>query len=100
MLILNWRSFRRVFDRPVEQRAIAGAGVATAFVMNSVSFAGVILVTARWKRPIRKRTPPSETLKGATVAALRYVRHSPGIITVVVRTGVVFFFPSALFTLL
>jgi MFS family permease len=79
---------------------IAGAGVATAFVMNSVSFAGVILVIARWKRPIHKRTAPSETLKGATVAALRYVRHSPGIITVVVRTGVVMFFSSALFALL
>src|SRR5271167_4118658 len=35
---------------------IAGAGVATAFVLNSVSFAGVILVIARWKRPIHKRT--------------------------------------------
>lgn len=79
---------------------IAAAGVATAFVVNAVSFAGVILVIARWKRPIRKRTAPPEALKGATVAALRYVRHSPAIITVVVRTGIVMFFSSALFALL
>jgi MFS family permease len=79
---------------------IAAAGVDTAFAVNFVSFAGVIFVIARWKRPIRKRTAPPETLKGATVAALRYVRHSPTIITVVVRTGLVMFFSSALFALL
>jgi MFS family permease len=79
---------------------IAAAGVATAFVANCVSFAGVILVIARWKRPVRKRTAPAETLPGATVAALRYVRHSPEILTVTARTGVVMFFSSAIFALL
>jgi MFS family permease len=79
---------------------IAAAGVATAFVVNFVSFFGVILVVAKWKRPVRKRTAPPETLTGATVAALRYVRHSPVILTVVVRTGIVMFFSSALFALL
>jgi len=79
---------------------IAAAGVATAFVVNFVSFFGVILVVARWKRPIRKRTAPPETLTGATVAAIRYLRHSPTILTVVVRTGIVMFFSSALFALL
>jgi MFS family permease len=79
---------------------ISVAGVATAFVANFVSFFGVILVVAKWKRPIRKRTAPPETLTGATVAAIRYVRHSPPILTVVVRTGIVMFFSSALFALL
>jgi MFS family permease len=79
---------------------IAAAGVATAFVWNAVSFFGVILVVARWKRPIRKRTTPPETFAGATVAAIRYVRHSPAILTVVVRTGIVMFFSSVLFALL
>jgi len=79
---------------------IAIAGVATAFVVNFLSFAGVILVIARWKRPVHKWTAPPETLKGATVAAVRYVGHSPAIITVVVRTGFIMFFSSALFALL
>jgi len=79
---------------------IAAAGVATAFVANVVSFLGVILVVARWKRPIRKRASPPETLAGATVAAVRYVRNSPAILIVVIRTGVVMFFSSALFALL
>ena len=79
---------------------IAAAGVATAFVANVVSFLGVILVVAKWKRPIRKRSAPPETLTGATVAAIRYVRNSPEILIVVVRTGIVMFFSSALFALL
>src|ERR1700691_5280297 len=79
---------------------IAAAGIATAFLVNFVSFFGVILVVARWKRPVRKLTAPPETFSGATVAAIRYVRYSPAILTVVVRTGVVIFFSSALFALL
>jgi MFS family permease len=79
---------------------IAVAGVAAAFVANVISFCGVILVVARWKRPIRKQTVPAETLTGATVAAVRYVRNSPAILTVLVRTGIVLFFSSSLFALL
>ena len=79
---------------------IAVAGVSTAFVANVISFFGVILVVARWKRPSRKRTAPPETLTGATVAAIRYVRNSPAILTVLVRTGIVLFFSSSLFALL
>jgi MFS family permease len=79
---------------------IAAAGVAAAFVTNFVSFFGVILVVAKWKRPVRKLTAPPESFTGATVAAIRYVRYSPEILTVVVRTGAVMFFSSALFALL
>jgi MFS family permease len=79
---------------------ISVAGVATAFVANFVSFFGVILVVARWKRPVRRRSAPPESFSGATVAAIRYVGHSPAILTVLLRTGVVMFFSSALFALL
>src|SRR5580704_15195239 len=49
---------------------IATAGIGTAFVVNFVSFFGVILVVARWKRPARIRpSAPVETLRGATIAA-------------------------------
>jgi MFS family permease len=79
---------------------IAAAGVAAAFFANFVSFCGVLLVVAKWKRPARKPSSPPETLTGATVAGLRYVRHSPAILTVIVRVGIVMFFSSALFALL
>jgi MFS family permease len=79
---------------------IAAVGIAAAFVANALSFFGVIFVVARWKRPIHKRTVPAETLGGATVAALRYVRYSPPVRTILIRTGAVMFFGSALFALL
>ena len=79
---------------------ISAAGVAAAFVTNVVSFLGVIWVIARWKRPIRKRTSPAETLTGATVAAIRYIHHSPSIRTLMLRTSAGMFFASSLFALL
>ncbi len=79
---------------------IATVGVATAFVLNAVSFAGVIVVIARWKRPRRVSSEPTETVAGATIAALRYVRRSPAILTVILRSGWVMFFASALWALM
>jgi MFS family permease len=79
---------------------IATAGVGTAFLVNVASFAGVILVVARWRRPLHKRTTPPETVAGATVAAVRYVRYAPAIRAPMLRSGVVMFFASASFALL
>jgi MFS family permease len=79
---------------------IAAAGVGAAFLVNVVSFLGVIVVVARWKRPRRVRTAPAETLQGATVAAVRYVRNVPAMRGLILRSGVVMFFASAPFALL
>jgi MFS family permease len=79
---------------------IAVAGVGAAFLVNVGSFLGVILVVARWRRPVRRRTAPAETLRGATVAAIRYVRNVPVIRGVMLRSGVVMFSASAPFALL
>jgi len=79
---------------------IAAAGVGAAFVANVVSFLGVIIVVARWKRPVRTRATPPETFGGATVAAIRYVRNVPATRAVMLRSGVVLFFASAPFALL
>jgi MFS family permease len=66
---------------------ISVAGVAAAFFANFLSFFGVILVVARWKNLVRsgKRSAPPESFSGATVAAIRYVGHSPAILTVLLR---------------
>jgi MFS family permease len=79
---------------------IATAGVGAAFLVNVASFVGVILVVARWKRPVHMRTAPPETLGGATVAAIRYVRYAPAIRALMLRSGVVMFFATASFALL
>ena len=79
---------------------IAVAGVSAAFLVNVLSFVGVIVVVARWKRPVHPRTAPAETLEGATIAAIRYVRNAPVARAVMVRAGIVMFCASALFALL
>ena len=79
---------------------IAAAGVGAAFAVNVVSFLGVIVVVARWQRPRRVRTAPVETLRGATVAAVRYVRNVPVMGRLMLRSGIVMVFASAPFALL
>ncbi len=79
---------------------ITAVGVAAAFTFNALSFLGVIFVVARWKRPPRKHGAPVETFRGATSAAIRYVRYSPAIRTLLLRAGVLIFFTSAFWALL
>ena len=79
---------------------IATFGIGTAFVVNAASFIGVIYVVARWKRPRRKQTAPTEKVIGATIAALRYVRYSTAVRPLIIRSGAVMFFASALLALL
>jgi MFS family permease len=74
---------------------VAAVGVGAAFSFNAFSFLGVIAVIARWKRPARKSTLPLETFRGATLAAARYVRYSPGIRTLLLRSAVLIFFTSS-----
>jgi predicted MFS family arabinose efflux permease len=85
--------------------ALAGAvislwGVGRAFLLNTLSFVAVISVIARWKRQPHKRTVPVETLTGATIAAVRFVRFAPALRAVILRSGVLMFFASGLLALL
>src|SRR4029453_12413430 len=79
---------------------IATAGVGAAFVVNVISFAGVIVVITRWKRAPHKRRVPVETFTGATVAVIRYVRYSPVLRLVMLRAGVTMFAASGVLALL
>ena len=93
-------NFARAVGPALAGIVIAIAGVGTAFLLNAASFVGVVLVIARWKRQVRKRTTPPETLGGATVAAILYVRYSPVLRELFVRTGIIMFFASGLLALL
>src|SRR3984957_6181089 len=93
-------NFARAVGPALARFAIAFAGIGTAFLLTALSFFGVIVVVARWKRPATKRTTPRETVTGATVAAIRYVRFSSAIRGVMFRAGIVMFFSSALLALL
>jgi predicted MFS family arabinose efflux permease len=93
-------NFARAVGPALAGTVVAFAGVATAFLINTFSFLGVILVVARWRRPAIQRATPPETVAGATRAAIRYVRYSPGVLTVMVRAGTAMFFASGFLALL
>ena len=93
-------NFARAVGPALAGFLIAIAGIGAAFVVNTVSFLGVLLVVARWKRPVVKRATPPETVSGATVAAIRYVRYSPAVRAILLRAGTAMFFASGLLALL
>jgi hypothetical protein len=76
-------NFARAVGPALAGAVIAVWGVGRAFLLNTVSFVGVIVVVARWRRLHRKRTVPVETLSGATIAALRFVRFAPAVRAVI-----------------
>src|SRR5713226_7574153 len=93
-------NFARAVGPALAGFVIAFAGIGTAFLLNTLSFIGVILVVARWKRPAVQRATPPETVTGATIAAIRYVRYSPAVRIVLLRAGTAMFFAGGLLALL
>jgi len=71
---------------------VAVAGAAVTFLCNALSYCGLIVVLARWRRPAPPVVLPPESIGAAITTGLRYARLSPSIRTVLVR--------SALFSLL
>jgi MFS family permease len=64
---------------------VASAGVATAFVINAMSYVGLIVVLVRWRPDRPKRLLPREAMGIAMSAGLRYVAMSPNILSVILR---------------
>ncbi len=79
---------------------VAAAGAGATFALNAFSFVAVMAVLLRWRRaPVERKLPPEE-LFGAMRAGIRYVRHSPPLRTVLVRTGTFVLPASAVWALL
>jgi len=79
---------------------IAAMGPGAVFLLNALSFVGVIAVLAAWRREPRPSTLAGERFFGALRAGLRYARHAPPLQRVLVR-GVAFYaFASANWALL
>jgi MFS family permease len=64
---------------------VASAGVAVAFVINALSYVGLIAVLTRWRPERPPRLLPRETMGSAMGAGLRYVAMSPNILSVILR---------------
>lgn len=85
--------------------AIAGAlvsltGPTLVFALNAVSFVGIVLVLIWWRRPALQRDYPPERALAALTAGGRFIRSSPIVRRILLRT-VLFIAPaSALWGLL
>ena len=79
---------------------VAAFGPWAVFFLNAASFIAVIVVIYRWKPAPRKSLLPPEDIIGAMRAGTRYLRHSPELQTVLLRSGVFVVFASALWALL
>src|SRR4051812_17887717 len=64
--------------------AVTNAGA--VFIANAVSFIGVMGVLAWWKRPPQESVLGAEHVTHAIETGVRYVRHSPRLRAVLIRT--------------
>jgi MFS family permease len=64
---------------------VAAAGAAAAFIINALSYVGLILVLACWRPKQPPRLLPRERLGSAILSGVRYVAMSPGINSTLVR---------------
>jgi MFS family permease len=81
--------------------AHATTGAASVFLLNSLSFVGVILVLYRWQRnPLFKSALPAERIRGSVRAGIRYLRYAPMLQAAFMRTLMFTLFVSAVWALL
>ncbi|MGF7149319.1 MFS family permease [Sphingomonas zeicaulis] len=74
---------------------VAAAGAAAAFLVNALSYVGLIFVLARWRPPAVPRPLPPERIDVAVAAGIRYVAMSPNIRAVLIRAVLFGFAASA-----
>jgi MFS family permease len=79
---------------------VAVAGPEWAFALNAVSFAGVVAVIARWRRPPTERPLGPERMGAAMRSGLSYALHAPKLRAVFVRAAIFVAFAGSLWALL
>lgn len=79
---------------------IAAAGPAAVFAINALSFFGIIIALFAWHHPPNENILPAERLFGAMRAAVRYVRGSPALQTILLKSSAFFVFASSVWALL
>jgi MFS family permease len=65
---------------------VAATGPAIVFVLDALSFLGVVMVVLAWRRQRSQSVLPAERMLGAIRAGVRFARHSPPMRRVLLRT--------------
>ena len=84
--------------------AIAGVLVAVVgawlvFVLNALSYIGILAVLLQWRREHHKSTLPAERFLSAIRVGMRFVMHAHALQVVLIRGGAFFVFASATWSL-
>jgi MFS family permease len=78
---------------------VAAVGPWLVFVLNALSYIGIIAVLVAWKHEHRKSTLPAERFLSAIRVGLRFVMHTRSLQAVLVRGIAFFVFASATWSL-
>ena len=79
---------------------VAALGTGAVFLLNAVSFLGIIVVLVRWRREERVSNLPGERFFGALRTGLGYAAGSPELRRVLARAAAFFLCASSLWGLL
>jgi MFS family permease len=79
---------------------VARAGPPAAFLINAISYVGLIVVLAVWRRPKPVPFLPPENMLMAMGAGVRYARLAPDIRTVLIRGAIFGLLGSSIWSLM
>jgi len=79
---------------------VAWIGAGAAFILNAISFVGVLIVLYLWKRAPEHASNSTERVMTAIWAGMRYVRFAPTMHSVLIRSGTFVISASALWSML
>jgi MFS family permease len=78
---------------------VAAVGPWLVFILNALSYIGIIAVLVRWQREHHKSTLPAERFLSAIRVGMRFVMHTRALQVVLIRGSAFFVFASATWSL-
>ena len=78
---------------------VAAVGPWLVFVLNALSYVGILAVLLRWRREHHKSTLPAERFLTAIRVGMRFVMHTRGLQVVLIRGTAFFVFAAATWSL-
>ena len=78
---------------------VAAVGAWLVFVLNAISYVGILAVLLRWRREHHKSTLPAERFASAIRVGMRFVMHTRSLQNVLIRGIAFFVFASATWSL-